>query len=331
MVIRMFGINVLAIYETESYWNSTTTQESMCAQTMDKSEIKVKGLLKTDEPMARHTSWRAGGHARQYFEPADLDDLCHFLAALDPDEPVLMLGLGSNLLVRDGGFPGSVIALGKSFSRIEVNDSTATVFADAGAACAKVARASAKKGLKNAEFFAGIPGTMGGALAMNAGAFGGETWNIVRMVTTVDRSGTIHRRSPDEFQVSYRDVRLPAEEWFISVELQLENDPEGVAERSIKQLLDKRASSQPMGLPSCGSVFRNPPNDHAARLIESAGLKGKSIGKACVSDKHANFIINLGGASARDIESLIKHVQATVRENFSVDLQTEVKIIGNEA
>lgn len=297
---------------------------------MNRMDIKVSGLLKFDEPMSQHTSWRAGGKAKYYFEPAGMDDLCRYLRAVEPDEPVLMLGLGSNLLVRDGGFAGSVIALGKSFSKLEIDELKGQVYVEAGVPCAKVARASARKGLCNAEFLAGIPGTMGGALAMNAGAFGGETWNIVRSVTTVDRSGQIHKRVPQEYTIAYRHVQMPAEEWFISAELQLQKDKEGKSEQSIKQLLEKRASTQPMGLPSCGSVFRNPPGDHAARLIEASGIKGKQIGNACISEKHANFIINKGDATATDIETLIKFARETVREKFSIDLQPEVRIVGNE-
>ena len=293
------------------------------------SQPRLRGELRRDEPMARHTSWRAGGAAARFYRPADLDDLAAFLSGLPVDEPLLWLGLGSNLLVRDGGVRGTVIYTQGGLDHLEQTDAR-TVRAEAGVACAKVARFCARLGLVGAEFLAGIPGTMGGALALNAGAVGGETWARVVEVETVDRHGVRRTRSRDDYQVGYRSVQGPAGEWFLAAHLRLEAGDSAAIQARIKTLLDQRGRSQPIGLPSCGSVFRNPEGDHAARLIDAAGLKGACIGAACVSDKHANFIVNTGDAKAADIEALIEHVRRTVQEKFGVELQPEVRIVGEK-
>ncbi len=287
----------------------------------------LRGNLKLNEPMARHTSWRVGGPAERYFEPADLDDLAAFLAQQNSDEPIMWLGLGSNLLVRDGGIRGSVIITSGLLNEIELLDE-GLVRAEAGVACAKVARFCARKQLVGLEFLAGIPGTMGGALAMNAGAFGGETWEHVAAVETIDCNGQRHLRQPGEFAVTYRHVKGVAGEWFVAAHLRLHRGDSETATARIKELLERRNASQPIGLPSCGSVFRNPDADYAARLIEASGLKGYCVGGACVSDKHANFIINTGNATASDIEALIEHVAAEVESQHGVKLVREVHIVG---
>jgi UDP-N-acetylmuramate dehydrogenase len=291
----------------------------------------LRGNLLLDEPMSKHTSWRIGGPAQRYYQPADADDLALFLSQLPADEPLYWLGLGSNLLVRDGGIRGTVIATSGVVNGLSQLDER-TVRAESGVACAKVARFSARAGLAGAEFLAGIPGTMGGALAMNAGAFGGETWQVVTAVETLDRSGQRHRRTPQDFEIGYRHVLVPAGEWFLAAELQLAPgaDPETLQAR-IKELLARRSDLQPTQLPNAGSVFRNPQGDYAARLIEACGLKGECEGAACVSDKHANFIINTGGATAADVESLIQRVARVVAEQQGVQLQTEVRVIGEPA
>lgn len=286
-----------------------------------------RGELRYDEPMAAHNSWRAGGAARRFFKPADVADLCDFLQQLDPQEPLLWLGLGSNLLVRDGGFPGTVIFTLGALNEIEWLDTT-TLRVGAGVTCSRVARESAKQGLSGVEFLAGIPGTMGGALAMNAGAFGGETWNRVAAVDTVDRTGQMHARQPDEYRVSYRSVEGAADEWFVAATLKLEASDALLAQQHIRQLLAQRGESQPVQQNSCGSVFRNPPGDHAARLIEATGLKGRTLGGAQVSEKHANFIINTGTATAADIETLLNQVQGCVEQAHGVRLEAEVRIVG---
>lgn len=286
-----------------------------------------RGELKFNEPMANHTSWRAGGNARQFFQPADLDDLCGFLAALDADEPLLWLGLGSNLLVRDGGFDGTVIFTLGALTELDW-PSCDRLSVGAGVTCAKVARRSAQAGMTGVEFLAGIPGTLGGALAMNAGAFGGETWPHVESVTTVDRTGQLHVRTPDEYDIAYRHVAGPAGEWFVAATLQLSPGETEKSQQAIRDLLAQRGASQPTQQYSCGSVFTNPPGDHAARLIEQSGLKGLTCGGAEVSQKHANFIINTGQATAADIENLIHQVQDSVERKHGIRLETEVRIAG---
>lgn len=293
-----------------------------------KSLIMKNIKIIKDEPMSRHTSWRAGGNAKQYVQPGSLSELAEFIATLPEDEEIVFMGLGSNTLIRDGGFDGTVIASQAVMSQLELIDDT-TVYVGAGVAGAKLARFCSKHGLVGAEFFAGIPGLVGGALAMNAGAFGGETWPLVVAVETLNRRGEITKRLASEFKYSYRHVEGPKDEWFVSATLKLAK--KGVQDNTvdIKQLLAKRAVSQPIGVASCGSVFRNPEGYYAAQLIEQCGLKGKRIGGALVSEKHANFIINDSNASAADIESLINLVQATVKSETGILLQTEVKIIGD--
>lgn len=285
--------------------------------------------VKLNEPMSRHTSWHAGGPAEVFFSPRDRQDLAAFLRALPRETPVMWIGLGSNLLVRDGGIKGVVISTNGALSRLD-RESQTVIYAEAGVPCARVAKQCIKWGLGPAEFFAGIPGTLGGALAMNAGAFGGETWRHVIEVETIDREGREHTRKREAYEVGYRHVKPPvADEWFLAARLSFERKP-GANEAEVRELLEKRKATQPIGDWSCGSVFTNPPGDHAARLIETAGLKGFAIGDAEVSQKHANFIINHGAAKAADLEKLIEHVQATVERVHGVRLVPEVRIVGEK-
>jgi len=203
-----------------------------------------------------------------------------------------------------------------------------TVQVGAGTTCSKVARITTAKGLTGAEFLAGIPGTMGGALAMNAGAFDGETWAQVVAVETIDRAGAVHARLPSEYRIAYRSVEGVKDEWFLSATLSLQHGDAAAAQRRIRDLLARRSESQPTQQNSCGSVFRNPPGDFAARLIEATGLKGLSRGGAQVSTKHANFIINTGTATATDIEMLIDEVQRRVEQAHAVRMEKEVHIVG---
>jgi UDP-N-acetylmuramate dehydrogenase len=279
-----------------------------------------------DVPMSKHTSWHAGGTADLFFTPRDALDLASFLRQLPPAVPLLWIGLGSNLLVRDGGVRGAVVSLHGALGTLERLSAT-RVYAQAGVPCARIARQCVKWGLGSAEFFAGIPGTLGGALAMNAGAWDGETWRQVLEVDVIDRRGTRHVRTPADYEIGYRHVRGPADEWFIAARMEFERKP-GSNDAAIRELLERRKQTQPIGEWSCGSVFTNPPGQHAARLIESAGLKGFRIGDASVSEKHANFIINHGAARAADIEALIVHVQRTVADFHRVELTTEVRIVG---
>ncbi len=282
-----------------------------------------------NEPMSRHTSWRVGGPAEVYFQPGSRDELIEFLRDLDPQTEMHWVGLGSNLLVRDGGVRGVVLNTSRALSRVSRLDG-GLVDAEAGVPCTSFARRCARWGLGPAEFFAGIPGTVGGALRMNAGAFGGETWDRVDSVETIDRAGEVHRRSPEDFAIAYREVRGGDSEWFLSARFALEDQAEGALQR-VKQMLRNRQDSQPLGLPSCGSVFRNPPGDFAARLIETAGLKGRRVGGAEVSAKHATFIINTGEASAADVEALIELVRDEVAARHGVRLQLEVHVLGERA
>ena len=285
--------------------------------------------LRYDEPMSRHTSWRVGGPADIWFQPRTEDDLARFLGELDATTPVTWVGLGSNLLVRDGGIRGAVIATTRLYDRLE-RTGEHTIEAGAGVPCTRLARRAVGWGLGPAEFFAGIPGTVGGALTMNAGAFGGETWERVRFVDVIRRDGSTLRREPAEYTVSYRSVQGPDGEWFTGAGFEFEPGYDANLE-ALQSLVARRKRSQPIGKPSCGSVFRNPPGDHAARLIEAAGLKGTAIGGARVSAKHANFIINEGAATAADIEALIEHVRGRVRDVHGVDLVFEVRVIGEPA
>lgn len=285
------------------------------------------GRVRRAEPMSRHTSWHVGGPAEVFFTPADRADLVAFLRSAAAHLAITFVGLGSNLLVRDGGLPGIVIGIQGTLDALERIGAT-RVRAEAGVTCARIARQCVKWGLGPAEFFAGIPGTLGGALAMNAGAFGGETWGHVGALVTIDRHGTMRRRMPSDYRIGYRSVIPPvADEWFIEAELSFEQRAATQAD-AVKKLLERRRASQPIGEWSCGSVFTNPPNDHAARLIEASGLKGYRIGDASVSQKHANFIINHGNATARDLERLIAHVRERVRALQGIELHPEVRIVG---
>ena len=292
----------------------------------------LRGELKRDEPMSRHVSWRAGGPADRFYVPADLDDLGAFLRQLPAEEPVLFVGLGSNLLVRDGGWRGTVVMTHAAARRPRMDGDL--VYAEAGVASPQVARFAALHDLEGAEFLAGVPGSVGGALAMNAGCYGGETWDIVERVATIDRTGSIVERPRADFDIGYRHCapRSAREEWFAAAWFRLASG-DGEASRSgMKELLARRIATQPLGLPNAGSVFRNPPRDHAARLIEECGLKGFARGAARVSEKHANFIVNPHGAArAADIEWLIEHVQRMVYQMKGVVLQTEVRIVGEAA
>jgi UDP-N-acetylmuramate dehydrogenase len=289
-----------------------------------------KGTLLNNEPLARYTSWRVGGPAQRMYIPENKADLIDFVAGLPQGEPLYWIGLGSNLLVRDGGVRGTVINTRSRLKEMRLIDSE-RVYVEVGVPCAHVARFCSDLGLTGAEFLAGIPGTMGGALKMNAGAFGGETWQIVDQLEMLNQQGQVINRNKHEFEVAYRSVKGIDDEWFLAAELKLTKGDSQVSQLQIKALLEKRNTSQPTNKPTCGSVFKNPVGDHAARLIEACGLKGYRIGGAIVSEKHANFIENQGNATAVDIETLIQHIQTQVQQQFGISLQTEVCRIGEEA
>jgi UDP-N-acetylmuramate dehydrogenase len=327
---------------------------------MDMSDIKsargptshtvaLRGEVRVNEPMKKHTSWRAGGMAECVYMPADLADLAQFLLSLPTDEPVYVIGLGSNLLVRDGGVRGTVVVLHARLNELRLErqgNNEGLIYGQAGLACAKAARFAASHDLAGAEFLAGIPGTIGGALAMNAGCYGTETWEIVERVQTISRTGQLRERSPGDYIVGYRHVALkpemraklgdketqsggfPDEEWFVGAWFRLLSGALDTSRQKIKEFLARRITSQPLNLPNAGSVFRNPPQDRAARLIESCGLKGLRIGGAIVSPKHANFIVNTGAATAADIEAVIMAIKKQVKQKAGIELEQEVRIIG---
>jgi len=298
------------------------------------SNPALRGRLVFDAPMRKHITWRTGGTADRAYAPADMGDAAQFLRSLPATEPVYFIGLGSNLLVRDGGIRGTVLLMHSSHARMSMDGDF--IYAEARAASPKLARYAANHGRAGAEFLAGIPGTVGGALAMNAGCYGGETWNAVDRVLMLRRNGELRERKPSEFDIGYRHVTLKngglgADEWFAAAWFGFEHGDGGLARNRIRDLLQRRIASQPLGLPNAGSVFRNPPGDHAARLIEACGLKGHAVGGARVSEKHANFIVNEHGrGSAADIENLIEHVRNTVLAKQGVELVAEVRIVGEK-
>jgi UDP-N-acetylmuramate dehydrogenase len=294
----------------------------------------LRGTLSRNVPLARYTSWRCGGAGDRVYVPADRDDLAAFVRQLAPDEPLTVIGLGSNLLIRDGGVRGTVIILHAALDTLELR--AGLIYAEAGVTSPKVARFAATHGFAGAEFLAGIPGTVGGALAMNAGCYGGETWRFVAQVEVVTRAGAIAVQPPSAYRTGYRSVHRAdgsvPDSIFTAAWFAFTSGESGAARGRIAELLRRRIATQPLNLPNAGSVFRNPAGDHAARLIERCGLKGYAVGDARVSEKHANFIVNPDGrAKAADIEAIIAHVRATVRSETGVDLVPEVQIIGEDA
>ncbi|HTN93114.1 MAG TPA: UDP-N-acetylmuramate dehydrogenase [Gallionella sp.] len=291
----------------------------------------LRGKLSSNMPMRKYTSWRTGGNADRMYQPADLEDLLEFLRGLPDDEPVHAVGLGSNLLVRDGGLRGTVLLMHGTLSALHL-ELDGSIYAEAGVPGAKLARFAAKHGLQGAAFFAGIPGTLGGMLAMNAGCYGSETWEKVLRVQTVNRHGEVHVRSSADYEIGYRHVALrdTGEEWFVAAWLQFTRGKGESAWQDIKALLNRRIASQPLNQPNAGSVFRNPEGGHAAKLIELCGLKGVRLGGAQVSEKHANFIVNTGTATAADIENLILKIQAEVQIQTGIKLHPEVRIVGEK-
>ena len=277
-------------------------------------------MLKYNEPMSKHCSLRSGGHTREFFLPGNVTELSEFLS--DNSRQVLFVGLGSNLLIRDHGFNGVIIHT-KHLKELTISEGI--IDAESGTTLARLSRFAQLNNRHGAEFLSAIPGTVGGALAMNAGAFGSEVWQYVVSVKTINLNGKVHQRKKSDFVIDYRSVsHKHIDEFFLSARfdfnLQQQND-------DVSDLLEKRNSTQPIGLPSCGSVFKNPKSHYAAELIESSGLKGFCVGGACVSEKHANYIINHDNATAEDIENLINHIKNTVKSIHNVELETEIIII----
>jgi len=277
-----------------------------------------------NEPLARHTSWKVGGAADIFFSPGTRRELSEFLGSNDGS--ITWLGNGTNVLVRDGGIRGAVISTKKSFNHLNLIDESACKV-EAGVSCFELAMFATKNNFGPAAFFSGIPGSIGGALTMNAGCFGGETWEFVTSIEAIDEKGEIHHLSPEVFSISYRSVSFPFPLWFLSCEM-IFPDKGTTTMEELKCLRDSRIERQPLSENTCGSVFKNPDGNHAGDLIERSGLKGFRIGGCSISEKHANFIVNDKEATARDIETLINHIQNTVKDCFGIDLETEVRIIG---
>ncbi len=286
----------------------------------------IGGRLRLGEPMQRHTSWRVGGPADRFYLPGTLEDLQGFLRHFAVP-PLTWIGLGSNVLVRDAGLRGTTICLANTLDQIVLAEND-LLRVGAGAGAVKIAHFAAKAGLAGAEFLAGIPGTLGGCLSMNAGAHGGDTWSLVEWVEVIHPHGEIQRLAPQNFQIGYREVYGHGDACFVAAGLRLIPEESTAVMQRLRAWQEKRAATQPLEWPSCGSVFRNPAGDHAARLIEAAGLKGKARGQAEVSSQHANFIINRGDARAADIEALVEDVQIQVQQQFGIRLKAEMRILG---
>ena len=287
---------------------------------------KFEGDCSYDESMAKHTSWRVGGRADLFYSPKSRKDLVYFLSSIDPNLPITWIGRGTNILVRDAGIRGVVISAKFFLKEIE-KISEYLYKVEAGVACVELALFCQKNGIGPAAFFSGIPGSIGGALTMNAGSFGMETWDLVKEVEVINEKGDISFLEKESFDIAYRTVTFPFRLWFLSCSMSLSSDEQTTKDNLI-ELRNQRIRTQPLSENTCGSVFKNPPGNYAGALIEGSGLKGFKIGSASISEQHANFIVNEGGATARDIENLIKHTRQAVREKFDIDLQPEVRIIG---
>lgn len=285
--------------------------------------------VRVGEPLARHTSFKVGGPADYYVEAHTSRGLTACLRLLERrGVPVLLLGNGSNLLVSDLGVRGVALQLRGEFRRVRWR--TRDAGADVGAACAvsRLVREAVRRGLGGLEFAEGIPGSVGGSLVMNAGAYGSEMERVVTRVDAVTAGGEPMALGREELRFSYRQARLPDGAVVTRVGMALTPEATEAVDARMRAVMARRRASQPSGHPNFGSVFRNPPDDHAGRLIEAAGLKGLRVGAAEVSRRHANFILNRGGARAEDVRRLIEQVCSTVERRFSVALQTEVRFVG---
>jgi len=291
----------------------------------------VPGLcLRIDEPMCNHTSFRIGGPADIMVWPTSIGEVQQVLRFIRGRRvPVYVMGNGSNLLVRDGGYRGVIIKLAENFSQITVEGTK--LRAQVGASLAKLAGRACLAGLGGLEFASGIPGTLGGAIAMNAGAYGGEMADVLREVTCCDFDGNLYRFSRDELELGYRTSRV-RREGYIALEALLELIPEKptVIRAKMKELNRRRREKQPLHLPSAGSTFKRPPGHYAGKLIDDAGLRGYTHGRAQVSEQHCGFVVNLGGATAKEVLELIEIVRQRVWEKFRVGLELEVQVIGED-
>jgi len=280
-----------------------------------------------NELLSKHTAWKVGGPADIFFTPQNRDDLSNFLKS-NHGKQITWLGNGTNVLVRDGGIRGAVISTKKSIDKINMETKN-SCRVEAGASCMDLALFAEKNQLGPAAFFSGIPGSIGGALTMNAGSFGMETWDLVKEVEVINEKGDISFIEKESFDIAYRTVTFPFRLWFLSCSMFLSSD-EKTTKDNLIELRNQRIKTQPLSEDTCGSVFKNPPGNYAGALIEGSGLKGFKIGSASISEKHANFIVNQGGATAGDIENLINHTRQVVKKNYDIDLQLEVRIMGEK-
>ncbi len=289
------------------------------------NKLQKLGECSQNEPMSRHTTLGVGGEARWFFRPASRAAIVSAMQCIPADVPLLPLGRGSNLLISDDGFTGVVLDVGK-LNAVSVKEQILT--AECGVRMSKVARQCAENGLSGLEFMATVPGDIGGGVAMNAGAFEQQVSDSLTGIELVSREGEVKTLSAGTLQMGYRHTRLPAGSLVLSATFSLQADDADAIRETMRQMRAKRGGSQPLELPNCGSVFKNPQGDHAARLIEAAGLKGLRIGGARISEKHANFIVNEGDAKSSDVLALIEHAKTVVEQRFGVCLEPEVRAIG---
>ena len=296
----------------------------------------IRSKLLHNHQLLAYTSWKIGGAAEYFYHPSDLEDLVDLLKTINSEKiKTTILGGGSNVLIRDGGISGLVIHLANTLNHIVITDNITnnkTIDAGAGVSLGKLMKRCLDLGMAEAAFMAGIPGTLGGALRMNAGAHGNCIWNHTKTVTTINQTGEVKVRHATEFRSGYRKVSgLQEGEWLLAASLEFTAGDKNTAWATARKYLQQRRQSQPIGLPNCGSVFCNPEGDYAARLIELSGFKGKTLGGAQVSAKHANFILNINNASSNDVENLMEEIIERVRINFGITLHPEVHILGKPA
>jgi len=289
---------------------------------------EIRGKFRENVSLKDYNTWKIGGFAQYLYEPYDLEDLKSFLN-ITKKEKITFIGNGSNVLIRDKGVEGYVVCLKDSLNKYYKNNKKQYTF-EAGLSCMKIAQITAKNNLTGLEFLCGIPGSLGGALRMNAGCNNGSIWENVLNVTIINKEGALIKKYKKDFDISYRNVNLENGNFFISAKFDLVENGLNNSEDIIKKFLKDRRANQPTGLPSCGSVFKNPKDNYAASLIESLGLKSHRIGGAYISEKHANFIITEKNSKSDDVEDLISHIQKKVFEKMNILLETEVKFIGKK-
>ena len=290
--------------------------------------VITKGTVLTEEPMSRHTSFQIGGPAEIFVQPATGDEVRQAICLAKEEQiPFFVVGNGSNLLVSDDGFRGMIVQIGRNLQEISVEDNV--IYAQAGALLSRVARTALEHGLTGMEFAAGIPGSLGGAVAMNAGAYGGEMKDILTDVEVLTPDGEIKTLSLEELDLSYRHSCIFDEDYIVlSVHLQLEQGDKTVIRNRMDELARARREKQPLEYPSAGSTFKRPAGYFAGALIQDAGLKGYTVGGAQVSEKHSGFVVNRGGATAEEVLFLIKQVQKKVKSRFGVTMEPEVRMVG---